>query len=255
MQKLLLLMVAMSGITFVDSQQQQVTEGEIDGTQALSEGNISEIIGLKTVEHKEITYKPAKEEPAPEIVIDMVRVEEQREQRRLKEEQERVEAERIEAEKKAEEERLAKEKAEQERIKAEQVVAVEQPEAVPVAEEPVAIISVDSTLLAQIVHAEANGEPYNGKVAVAEVILNRTRSGEFPNTVEGVIYQAGQFSPVANGAINNSPTSEDYSAVQEALNGSSYAGGALYFYNPAIATSRWLDTLPVKVVIGSHHFK
>jgi N-acetylmuramoyl-L-alanine amidase len=110
-------------------------------------------------------------------------------------------------------------------------------------------------LLEQIVTAEAKGESLQGKVAVAEVILNRVESEKFPNTVRGVVYQKNQFSPVMDGSINNEPTEEAKEAVKIALEGSNKTGGALYFYNPRIATSRWLDTRPTTATIGSHVFK
>lgn len=114
--------------------------------------------------------------------------------------------------------------------------------------------SNEITLLAQLVHAEANGQPYEGKVAVACVVLNRVHSGKFPNTIEGVIYQSGQFSPVSNGAINNSPTQSDIAAVRDALNNNRYQG-ALYFYNPKYAGGSWWDSKPTVAVIGDHVFK
>jgi N-acetylmuramoyl-L-alanine amidase len=110
-------------------------------------------------------------------------------------------------------------------------------------------------LLEKIVTAEAKGESLQGKVAVAEVILNRVESEKFPNTVQGVVYQKNQFSPVMDGSINNEPTEESKEAVRIALEGSNKTNGALYFYNPRIATSRWLDTRPTTVTIGSHVFK
>lgn len=110
-------------------------------------------------------------------------------------------------------------------------------------------------LLSRLVQAEAGSEPYTGKVAVAEVVLNRVNSGQFPNTVEGVIYQSGQFSPVSNGSINMKASPDSLKAVYEALNGSDYAKGALFFYNAKTATSRWLDSKPTVTVIANHTFK
>lgn len=111
-----------------------------------------------------------------------------------------------------------------------------------------------SYLLAQLVESEATGEPYAGKVAVAEVVLNRVKDGGFPNSIEGVIYQSGQFQVVSNGRINMTPTQESINASNEALAGSNYTYGALYFYNAAIATDRWQDSLRTTTVIGSHTF-
>lgn len=110
-------------------------------------------------------------------------------------------------------------------------------------------------LLARLVRAEAESEPYTGKVAVAEVVLNRLNSPQFPNTIEGVIYAKNQFTPVSNGSINRKADSESVQAVYEALKGTNYTNGALFFYDPVYATSRWLDSRPTATVIGGHTFK
>jgi N-acetylmuramoyl-L-alanine amidase len=111
----------------------------------------------------------------------------------------------------------------------------------------------DRHLLAQIIDAEAKGEPFEGKVAVGVVVLNRVESSEFPNTVRDVIYEPGQFQPVSNGAINNNPSERSYKAADAALNAERTE--SLFFYNPAIATSRWLDERETTKVIGNHTFK
>ena len=114
----------------------------------------------------------------------------------------------------------------------------------------------EKDLLARLVQAEAGDEPYAGKVAVAYVVLNRVDSSEFPNTITGVITQAGQFSPVTNGMINNTPSEDSKRAVNEALSADRSKGsGSLFFYNPSTATSRWLDSRPTTTVIGHHTFK
>jgi spore germination cell wall hydrolase CwlJ-like protein len=113
----------------------------------------------------------------------------------------------------------------------------------------------EKDLLARLVRAEAQSEPYNGKVAVAEVVLNRINSGKFPSTVEGVIYQRGQFSPVSNGSINKPADSDSRRAVDQAIASSDALYGSLFFYNPDTATSRWLDSKPTTVAIGNHVFK
>lgn len=73
---------------------------------------------------------------------------------------------------------------------------------------PSSISSTDKDLLARIIHAEAKGEPYAGKVAVATVILNRVDDDAFPNSIREVIYQKGQFEPVSNGEINKPADAE-----------------------------------------------
>ena len=106
------------------------------------------------------------------------------------------------------------------------------------------LINDDSVYwLSRIIEAEAGGEPFKGKVAVGEVILNRVESNEFPNTIWGVIFDDKfgiQFEPVANGTIYNTPSSESIEAAKVALSGSNYIGDCLYFLNPKIASSNWI---------------
>ncbi len=113
----------------------------------------------------------------------------------------------------------------------------------------------DLDLLAKVINGEARGEPYEGQVAVGAVVLNRVRNAEFPNTIEGVIYQKGQFSCVKDGQINLVPTASSYKAAREALDGRDPSLGALYFYNPDKAiTLWWLSQRETTVVIGDHVF-
>ena len=109
-------------------------------------------------------------------------------------------------------------------------------------------------LLAKIIHAEAKGEPYLGKVAVGAVIINRTKSPSFPNTIAGVVYQPQAFEPVANGTINQPAGEDAQRAAREALAGSDPTGGCLYFYNPATAKSKWIWSRPIVKKIGKHNF-
>ena len=108
--------------------------------------------------------------------------------------------------------------------------------------------------LARLVHAEARGEPYVGKVAVAAVVLNRVRSASFPNTISGVIYQAGAFDCVSDGQINLSPDSDSLRAARDAMNGWDPTGGCVYYYNPATSTSAWIWSREVRLRIGAHAF-
>ena len=108
--------------------------------------------------------------------------------------------------------------------------------------------------LARLVHAEARGEPYVGKVAVAAVVLNRVRSAAFPNTISGVIYQAGAFDCVSDGQINLTPDSDSLRAARDAMNGWDPTGGCIYYYNPATATSAWIWSREVRLRIGAHSF-
>ena len=114
----------------------------------------------------------------------------------------------------------------------------------------------DLQLIARAINGEARGEPYEGQVAVGAVILNRVNSSKFPNTVAGVIYQKGAFTAVSDGQINV-PIKEGSTvlkAAQDALNGWDPSGGAIYYYNPATATNKWIWSRPVIKTIGKHKF-
>ncbi|MGG5759213.1 cell wall hydrolase [Bacillus toyonensis] len=117
----------------------------------------------------------------------------------------------------------------------------------------------DFDLLSRLVEAEAGIEPFEGKIAVANVILNRVESDQFPNTIEGVIYEAGQFQPVRNGHINKVPSEESKEAVRKALSvNRSLGGNSLYFYDPRYSdesAKRWFNTLETTMTIGNHVFK
>ena len=116
------------------------------------------------------------------------------------------------------------------------------------------ITNKDLYLLSCCVYGEARGESYTGKVAVAAVVLNRVRSSQFPNTISGVIYQSGAFTCVADGQINLGTNDECTRAAQDALNGWDPTYGCLFYYNPRTATSAWMLSRPVKLVIGQHNF-
>ncbi len=112
----------------------------------------------------------------------------------------------------------------------------------------------DLYLLAKIIHAEARGEPYVGKVAVGAVILNRVNSPDFPNTIYGVIYQPWAFTAVHDGQIDLEPDPESYQAAQDALSGWDPTYGCIYYYNPSVATSSWIFNRKVVTTIGNHVF-
>lgn len=121
----------------------------------------------------------------------------------------------------------------------------------------ISISPADRDLLARLVHAEADGEPFAGQVEVANVVLNRVDSTQFPNSIPGVINQPGQFQAVSDGAINQAPDATNYKAVDEAIE-NRHNDGSLYYYNPAISTSdncAWFATLQTVTVIGHHIFK
>lgn len=86
------------------------------------------------------------------------------------------------------------------------------------------------------------------------MILNRVRHDEFPNTVSGVVYQKNAFTAVTDGQINLTPDDTAMKAARDAINGWDPSGGAIYYYNPAIATSTWIFSRPTITVIGKHVF-
>lgn len=113
--------------------------------------------------------------------------------------------------------------------------------------------------LSRIIHAEAQGEPYEGKVAVGNVIINRVNNPKFPNTVKGVVFdkQDGytQFSPVIDGTIYNTPDAESIKAATDVLNGARPVGNALYFLNPRKSTNFWIiENRQYLKTIGLHDF-
>ena len=114
--------------------------------------------------------------------------------------------------------------------------------------------SGDVALLARLISAEARGEPYNGQVAVGAVVLNRVKHPSVPNTISGVIYQSGAFSCLADGQFNQPVADSAYQAARDALNGVDPSGGAIYYFNPATATNKWIWSRPLIVVIGKHRF-
>ena len=109
-------------------------------------------------------------------------------------------------------------------------------------------------LLAKTIYAEGRGEPYSGQVAIGAVILNRIRSPQFPNTISGVVYQKHAFTAVTDGQINLTPNETAMKAAKDAINGWDPTGGALYYYNPAVATSAWIFDRQTVTVIGKHVF-
>lgn len=109
-------------------------------------------------------------------------------------------------------------------------------------------------LLARIISAESRGEPYSGQVAVGAVILNRVAHPSFPNTLAGVIYQPGAFSCLDDGGVNAAVADSAYRAARDAINGSDPSGGAIYYYNPAKSTNKWIFSRPIITVIGNHRF-
>jgi spore germination cell wall hydrolase CwlJ-like protein len=109
-----------------------------------------------------------------------------------------------------------------------------------------------------LITAEADSESYLTKVAVGAVVLNRVRSGIFPNSIPGVIYQVDetgsyQFEPVLNGWINRPASEEARRAALDALNGVDPTNGALYFFESWVPNS-WLQSRPVSLILDSFTF-
>ncbi len=110
----------------------------------------------------------------------------------------------------------------------------------------------DRYLLANLIYCEAGGEPYAGQVAVGSVVMNRVLSSVYPNTVTGVIYQSGQFSPVASGRLalalaDGRATAACYQAADEVMKGTTNVGNCVYFRTP-------VDGISPKYTIGGHIF-
>lgn len=112
----------------------------------------------------------------------------------------------------------------------------------------------DVQLLARLIYGEARGESYVGQVAVGAVVMNRIKSASFPNTMSGVIYQRHAFTAVSDGQINLTPNETAKKAARDAMNGWDPTYGAIYYYNPAVATSAWIFTRKTTVTIGNHVF-
>ena len=114
--------------------------------------------------------------------------------------------------------------------------------------------SGDVALLARLISAEARGESYEGQVAVGAVVMNRIAHPSFPNTLSGVIYQKGAFSCLDDGQFDQPVAQSAYQAARDAMNGYDPTGGAIYYFNPATATSKWIWSRPALVTIGRHRF-
>ncbi len=153
---------------------------------------------------------------------------------------------RVEEERKAAEEaqRIAEEQAAAEARAAEEAAAAQ-----AAAEAQAASVAAsEQELLAALIYCEAGNQPYEGQVAVGAVVMNRVRSGSYPNTITEVIYQSGQFGPAMTGWLDSVLASGSYSdtarqAAADAIAGSNPVGDCLYFGN-----GNW------GIKIGDHYF-
>lgn len=111
-------------------------------------------------------------------------------------------------------------------------------------------------LLCRLIEAEAKGESYQGKIAVANVVINRVKDSRFSNTITNVIYAPRQFSPVSNGAIYNTPSEDSVNAATAALYGEVQpeAKDAIYFWAKYVKKSNWIWTRQLTGIIGNHCF-
>lgn len=120
-------------------------------------------------------------------------------------------------------------------------------------EAPAAKAVDEVDLLARLITAEAQGEPYEAQVAVGAVVMNRVQSGLWADSIEEVIYQKidgyYQFTPVQNGWIDKPAEAESIKAAQAALNGADPTNGAQFYYDDK-ATNPWILAKPVSVQIG-----
>lgn len=112
--------------------------------------------------------------------------------------------------------------------------------------------------LSRIIHAESQGEPLRGKIAVGNVIINRKNRSEYPNTIKAVIFDrkyGTQFTPVANGSIYNTPNSDSIKAAKIVLDGYALDHDMIFFLNPRVATNFWITQNKSFVMkIGNHAF-
>jgi N-acetylmuramoyl-L-alanine amidase len=109
--------------------------------------------------------------------------------------------------------------------------------------------------LSRIISAESKGEPMAGKIAVGNVVLNRVAHPYFPNSIKDVIFEEGQFTPVKNGTLYDTPTAESVEAAKRCLDGEVVTADALYFCNPAIATGTWMQKNCIYLMtVGNHAF-
>ena len=118
--------------------------------------------------------------------------------------------------------------------------------------------SEDLYWLSRIISAESRGEPLAGQIAVGNVVLNRVKSREFPNTVKSVVFDTKngvQFEPTSNGTIYDPPTDSAVLAAKLCLEGADVVGDCLYFYAPALSAGRWIvNNRTYHTTIGCHKF-
>ena len=112
--------------------------------------------------------------------------------------------------------------------------------------------------LSRIINAESRGEPFYGKLAVGNVVMNRVASKQFPDDIKSVIFDDKhgiQFTPVANGSIYNPPSDECIITAKMTLEGYRISGDILYFIAEALAQNLWtVNNCQYVLSVGSHDF-
>lgn len=112
--------------------------------------------------------------------------------------------------------------------------------------------------LSRIISAESRGESLEGQIAVGNVVLNRVKSDNYPDTVKGVVFDrvhGVQFEPVENGTVYDAPTQNSVLAAKMAMEGAQMAGESLYFYAPALSAGTWIvSNCTYYTTIGCHKF-
>lgn len=137
---------------------------------------------------------------------------------------------------------------------------IEESDAEPLAEEETVELlyqfsEEEIELLAKITMVEAGYEPYEGQLAVANVVINRVKDSRFPDTIRDVVYAPGQFPPAHNGLLDKAvPNESVWKAVQAALEGENNIEDAVYFHNPKVSSGRFWNSLKRVKDIGNHRF-
>ncbi|MBR3641721.1 MAG: cell wall hydrolase, partial [Oscillibacter sp.] len=118
--------------------------------------------------------------------------------------------------------------------------------------------AADLYWLSRIIYAESGAEPFEGQVAVGNVVLNRLRCNDFPNTIPAVIFDAAggvQFEPTALGTVYQTPSEAAVEAAKRALRGENAVGAAMFFYAPALSEGAWInENCEYRRTIGGHRF-
>lgn len=122
---------------------------------------------------------------------------------------------------------------------------------------PTSGYAYDLDLLARLITAEAQGEPYKAQVGVGAVVMNRVKSSDWPNTIKDVIYQEidgyYQFTPVVNGWIDKPADPQCIEAAKDAINGVDPTNGAQFYYDDSV-TNQWILAKPVSAQFGDMVF-